>query len=126
MKMSLSDCEWECTSNTSGTSARGEEAFARKKAKEQQKGKLNSLLIEFIIEWRKIREKDEEELSKLKEKQLRRKEVRAEQKRAISMHKKEDEDTGQAEEGGDEQDGGRGERQEEAAGGSRGEAASHA
>ena len=43
------DCEWECTSTTPGTSARGEEAFARKKAKEQQKGKLNSLLIEFII-----------------------------------------------------------------------------
>ena len=27
------DCEWECTSNTPGTSARGEEAFATKKAK---------------------------------------------------------------------------------------------
>ena len=91
MKMSLSDCEWECTSNTSGTSARGEEAFARKKAG-VQKGELNSLLIEYINEWRKTREKDEEELRKLKEKQLRRKEVRAEQERVINMHKKEDED----------------------------------
>ena len=89
--MSLSDCEWECTSNTSGTSARGEEAFARKKAG-VQKGELNSLLIEYINEWRKTREKDEEELRKLKEKQLRRKEVRAEQERVINAHKKEDED----------------------------------
>ena len=91
LKMSLSDCEWECTSNTSGTSARGEEAFARKKAG-VQKGELNSLLIEYINEWRKTREKDEEELRKLKEKQLRRKEVRAEQERVINAHKKEDED----------------------------------
>ena len=89
--MSLSDCEWECTSNTSGMSAKGEEAFARKKAG-VQKGELNSLLIEYINEWRKTREKDEEELRKLKEKQLRRKEVRAEQERVINAHKKEDED----------------------------------
>ena len=65
IRMSLSDCEWECTSNTSGTSARGEEAFARKKAG-VQKGELNSQLIEYINEWRKTREKDEEELRKLK------------------------------------------------------------
>ena len=45
-----------------------------------------------MAEWRKTREKDEEELRKLKEKQLRRKEVRAEQERVINMHKKEDED----------------------------------
>ena len=89
--MSLSDCEWECTSNTSGTSARGEEAFARKKAG-VQKGELNSQLIEYINEWRKTREKDEEELRKLKEKQARRKEIRAEQERVINKHKKEDED----------------------------------
>ena len=91
IKMSLSDCEWECTSNTSGTSARGEEAFARKKAG-VQKGELNSQLIEYINEWRKTREKDEEELRKLKEKQARRKEIRAEQERVINKHKKEDED----------------------------------
>ena len=96
--MSLSDCEWECTSNTSGTSARGEEAFARKKAG-VQKGELNSQLIEYINEWRKTREKDEEELRKLKEKQARRKEIRAEQERVINKHKKEDEDRMRREEG---------------------------
>ena len=98
VKMSLSDCEWECTSNTSGTSARGEEAFARKKAG-VQKGELNSQLIEYINEWRKTREKDEEELRKLKEKQARRKEIRAEQERVINKHKKEDEDRMRREEG---------------------------
>ena len=98
VNMSLSDCEWECTSNTSGTSARGEEAFARKKAG-VQKGELNSQLIEYINEWRKTREKDEEELRKLKEKQARRKEIRAEQERVINKHKKEDEDRMRREEG---------------------------
>lgn len=87
----MSDCDWECASNTSATSARGEEAFARKKAG-LQKGELNSQLMEYIKEWRKTREKDEEELRKLKEKQARRKEIRAEQERILNQQKKEDED----------------------------------
>ena len=64
-----------------------------------QKGELNSQLIEYINEWRKTREKDEEELRKLKEKQARRKEIRAEQERVINKHKKEDEDRMRREEG---------------------------
>ena len=42
-----------------------------------RKEELNSQLKEYISEWRKQREKEEEELQKLKEKQAKRKEIRA-------------------------------------------------
>jgi len=87
----MSDNEWECTSNTSATSAKGDEAFARKKAG-LQKGELNAQLIQYIDEWRKTREKEEDELRRLKEKQAKRKEIRAEQEKLINQKKKEDED----------------------------------
>merc|ERR1712002_733893 len=47
----------------------------------KQKEALNATLKEYIAEWRKTREKEEEELKKLKEKQAKRKEIRAEQER---------------------------------------------
>jgi len=87
----MSDCDWECTSNTSGCSAKGDEAFAKKKAG-LHKGELNCQLIEYINEWRKTREKEEEELRNLKEKQAKRKEIRAEQERILNQQKKDDED----------------------------------
>merc|ERR1712080_224435 len=48
----------------------------------KQKEALNNTLKEYIAEWRKTREKEEEELKKLKEKQAKRKEIRAEQEKA--------------------------------------------
>ena len=45
----------------------------------KQKEALNATLKEYISEWRATREKEEEELKKLKEQQARRKEIRAEQ-----------------------------------------------
>merc|ERR1712212_101306 len=45
----------------------------------KQKEALNATLKEYISEWRATREKEEEELKKLKEKQAKRKEIRAEQ-----------------------------------------------
>merc|ERR1712080_694311 len=48
----------------------------------KQKEALNNTLKEYISEWRKTREKEEEELKKLKEKQAKRKEIRAEQEKA--------------------------------------------
>merc|ERR1712013_740431 len=42
---------------------------------------LNATLKEYISEWRATREKEEEELKKLKEKQAKRKEIRAEQEK---------------------------------------------
>ena len=45
----------------------------------KRKEELNNQLKEYISEWRKTREKEEDELSKLKEKQAKRKEIRAEQ-----------------------------------------------
>merc|ERR1711874_790211 len=47
----------------------------------KRKEELNNQLKEYISEWRKTREKEEDELSKLKEKQAKRKEIRAEQEK---------------------------------------------
>merc|ERR1712020_159574 len=49
----------------------------------KRKEELNNQLKEYISEWRKTREKEEDELSKLKEKQAKRKEIRAEQKKRL-------------------------------------------
>merc|ERR1711955_92803 len=49
-------------------------------------------LKEYIAEWRKTREKEEDELSKLKEKQAKRKEIRAEQEKKLNQQKREEEE----------------------------------
>merc|ERR1711971_1202140 len=54
----------------------------------KQKEALNATLKEYISEWRKTREKEEEELKKLKEKQAKRKEIRAEQEKKLNQAKK--------------------------------------
>merc|ERR1712001_201821 len=56
------------------------------------KAALNETLKEYINEWRKTREKEEEELKKLKEKQAKRKEIRAEQEKKLNQQKKEEEE----------------------------------
>merc|ERR1712080_650989 len=56
------------------------------------KAALNATLKEYISEWRKTREKEEEELMKLKEKQAKRKEIRAEQEKKLNQQKKEEEE----------------------------------
>merc|ERR1712183_944322 len=58
----------------------------------EQKAQLNDQLKEYISEWRKTREKEEEELQKLKEKQAKRKEIRAEQEKKLNQQKKEEEE----------------------------------
>jgi len=58
----------------------------------KQKEQLNATLKEYIAEWRKTREKEEEELKKLKEKQAKRKEIRAEQEKKLNQAKKEEEE----------------------------------
>merc|ERR1712114_9293 len=57
-----------------------------------RKAELNDQLKEYISEWRKTREKEEEELKKLKEKQAKRKEIRAEQEKKLNAQKKEEEE----------------------------------
>jgi len=63
-------------------------------AAEEVKAKeaLNGQLKEYIAEWRKTREKEEDELKKLKEKQAKRKEIRAEQEKKLNQQKKEEEE----------------------------------
>merc|ERR1712184_184655 len=56
------------------------------------KAALNETLKEYINEWRATREKEEEELKKLKEKQAKRKEIRAEQEKKLNQQKKEEEE----------------------------------
>jgi len=87
----MSDEEYENTSNTSRTSKKGDEAFARAKQGMKQ-GELNEQLKEYIGEWRNQRAKEEEELKRLKEKQVKRKEIRAEQDKKLAAEKKAEED----------------------------------
>merc|ERR1711981_346930 len=58
----------------------------------KQKEAFNATLKEYISEWRATREKEEEELKKLKEKQAKRKEIRAEQEKKLNQAKKEEEE----------------------------------
>merc|ERR1711971_704571 len=59
---------------------------------QKQKGELDEQLRDYINEWRKQREKEEEELKRLKEKQAKRKEIRAEQEKKLNQQKKEEEE----------------------------------
>jgi len=87
----MSDDEYENTSNTSKTSKRGDEAFARAKTGIKQ-SELNEQLKEYIGEWRKERSKEEEELKRLKDKQAKRKEIRAEQEKKLQQEKRMEEE----------------------------------
>merc|ERR1712165_179464 len=82
---------YECTSNTSKTSKKGDEAFAKAKSGIKQ-SELNEQLKEYIGEWRNQREKEEEELKRLKDKQAKRKEIRADQDKKLAQQKKEEEE----------------------------------
>merc|ERR1712201_24636 len=64
----------------------------------KRKEELNNQLKEYISEWRKTREKEEDELSKLKEKQAKRKEIRLEQEKKLNQQKREEEEKLKAEE----------------------------
>jgi len=77
-------------SNTSSTSAKGDEAFAKRKAG-MHKNELNEQLKEYINSWRDERSKEEEELKRLKEKQAKRKEIRAEQEKKAAEQKRAEE-----------------------------------
>merc|ERR1711935_1024290 len=59
---------------------------------QKAKGELDEQLRDYINEWRKQREKEEEELKRLKEKQAKRKEIRAEQEKKLNQQKKEEEE----------------------------------
>merc|ERR1712198_755987 len=78
---------YENTSNTSRTSKKGDEAFAKAKSGIKQ-SELNEQLKEYIGEWRNQRQKEEDELKRLKEKQVKRKEIRAEQDKKEAAEKK--------------------------------------
>merc|ERR1712244_128452 len=84
----MSDDEYETTSQTS---MKGDEAFARKK-QGLQKNELNEQLKDYINQWRDERSKEEEELKRLKDKQAKRKEIRAEQEKELARKKREEEE----------------------------------
>jgi len=87
----MSDDEYERMSNTSQTSMKGDEAFAKRKAG-LHKNELNEQLKEYITQWRDERSKEEEELKRLKDKQAKRKEIRAEQEKELARKKREEEE----------------------------------
>merc|ERR1711963_495450 len=74
---------------TSQTSKKGSILKGRGKA---GKGELDEQLREYINEWRSQRAKEVEELKRLKEKQAKRKEIRAEQEKKLAAQKKEEEE----------------------------------
>merc|ERR1712080_615889 len=76
---------------TSNTSKKGDGNFLKAR-QEAKKGELDEQLREYINEWRKQRAKEEEELKRLKEKQAKRKEIRAEQEKKLAQQKKEEEE----------------------------------
>merc|ERR1719500_2134225 len=75
----------------SNTSAKGDEAFAKRK-QGVQKNELNEQLKEYITEGRSERAKEEAELKRLKDKQAARKEIRAEQEKKQAAEKKAEDD----------------------------------
>merc|ERR1712117_235920 len=75
----------------SNTSRKGDGTFMKARG-EAKKGELDEQLKEYINEWRKQRAKEEEELKKLKDKQAKRKEIRAEQEKKLAAEKKQEED----------------------------------
>jgi len=87
----MSDDDYERLSNTSQTSMKGDEAFAKRKAG-VQKNELNEQLKDYINQWREERSKEEAELKRLKEKQSKRKEIRAEQEKEMARKKREEEE----------------------------------
>merc|ERR1712112_421471 len=54
-------------------------------------GELNGQLKDYILQWRDERSKEEEELKRLKEKQAKRKEIRAEQEKKVAEQKRAEE-----------------------------------
>merc|ERR1712029_1178204 len=87
----MSDEEYAEEESVSNTSKKGDGAF-RKARGEAKKGELDEQLKEYINEWMKQRAKEEEELKRLKEKQAKRKEIRAEQEKKLAQQKKEEEE----------------------------------
>merc|ERR1711944_84325 len=84
----MSDEEYYEEETTSQTSKKG--SFL-KAGQGKGKGELDEQLREYINEWRSQRAKEEDELKRLKDKQAKRKEIRAEQKKLAQQKKEEEE-----------------------------------
>merc|ERR1712012_959861 len=91
VQLNMSDEEYAEDESVSNTSKKGDGNF-RKARGEAKKVELDEQLKEYINEWRKQRQKEEEELKKLKEKQAKRTEIRAEQEKKLAQQKKEEEE----------------------------------
>merc|ERR1712003_93294 len=89
--LNMSDEEYAEEESVSNTSKKGDGTFRKAKG-EAKKVELDEQLKEYINEWRKQRQKEEEELKKLKDKQAKRKEIRAEQEKKLAQQKKEEEE----------------------------------
>lgn len=67
------------------------------KRRDEKRSDLDDQLKEYILEWRKQRSKEEDELKKLKEKQAKRKVSRAEEEQRMAQRKREEEERRQRE-----------------------------
>merc|ERR1719435_447984 len=63
-----------------------------KNRQQMKMSELDEQLAEYIAEWRKQRQKEEDELNKLKDKQAKRKILRAEEEKKLTEQKKAEED----------------------------------
>merc|ERR1712176_1511036 len=89
--LTMSDEEYAEEESVSNTSKKGDGTFRKAKG-EAKKVELDDQLKEYINEGRKQRQKEEEELKKLKDKQAKRKEIRSEQEKKLAQQKKEEEE----------------------------------
>jgi len=78
---------------------KGDEGANFLKNRQQMKmSELDEQLAEYIAEWRKQRAKEEDELKRLKEKQAKRKVLRAEEEKKLAEQKRSEEERKQREE----------------------------
>lgn len=79
------------------TEGKSDAAIEFMKQMEKKRAEIDEQLKDYIVEWRVQREKEEQDLVKLKEKQIKRKAIRVDQEKKLTMQKKEEEQRRQKE-----------------------------
>jgi len=79
------------------TEGKSDAAIEFMKQMEKKRAEIDEQLKDYIVEWRVQRQKEEDELVRLREKQVKRKAIRVEQEKKLTMQKKEEEQRRQRE-----------------------------
>merc|ERR1712002_528281 len=79
------------------TEGKSDAAIEFMKQMEKKRAEIDEQLKDYIVEWRVQREKEEQDLIRLREKQVKRKAIRVDQEKKLAMQKKEEEQRRQKE-----------------------------